>query len=133
MARCDRIAALERRLSRFDPGSELSELNQRGRLVVGDDLLAVVGLRAEAREATRRTLRPDRARRHRHSRYDRTFEEVPRRRVRPAGDERPLRRTVTIDADRSEVALAGSGSTWRIAGYVVEHVAESLGDTGPPR
>ncbi len=131
---CDRIAALERRLSRFDPGSELSELNRRGRLVVGDDLLAVVGLAVEAREATGGRFDPTVHDAVVAAGYDRTFEEVPADGCDPPGDGAPCGGGVTIDADRSEVALA-PGVRLDLGGiakgYIVDRVAESLGDAGP--
>ena len=46
------FARLESILSRFQPDSELSLLNDSGALEAGDDLLSVVRLALEAREAT---------------------------------------------------------------------------------
>ena len=62
------VRRLETIFSRFDPDSELSELNRRGTLRVGPELLEVVGLALAARDLHRRPLRPDGARRARRSR-----------------------------------------------------------------
>ncbi len=131
---CNRVVALEGRLSRFDPGSELSELNRTGHLVAGDDLLAVVALAVEARAMTGGRFDPTVHDAIVAAGYDRTFDEVAGDRPEPPGEPAPCGGKVTIDAARGEVALAPG---FRLdlggiaKGYVVNRVAERLGESGP--
>ena len=131
---CDGVAALERLLSRFDPDSELSELNRRGRLVAGDDLLAVVALAVEARDMTGGRFDPTVHDAMVAAGYDRTFDEVPADGPEPPGDPARCGGQVTIDAARGEVVL-GPGVRLDLGGiakgYVVDRVAERLGASGP--
>jgi thiamine biosynthesis lipoprotein len=67
---------LEALLSRFRPDSELSELNERGSLVVGPDLLRVTELALDARERTGGRFDPTVHDAVVAAGYDRTFAEI---------------------------------------------------------
>ncbi len=71
------LRRLERTLSRFDPDSELSRLNERGRMVVGPELLEVVALALAARERTSGCFDPTVHDALVAAGYDRTFAQVP--------------------------------------------------------
>ena len=68
---------LERLLTRFDPGSELSRLNEQGSLEAGPDLLEVVELALAGREQTGGRFDPTVHDAVVEAGYDRTFDELP--------------------------------------------------------
>ena len=68
---------LDELLSRFRPDSELSQLNERGSLVVGPDLLRVTEIALEARERTMGRIDPTVHDAVVAAGYDRTFREIP--------------------------------------------------------
>jgi thiamine biosynthesis lipoprotein len=127
------LRRLERLLSRFDPDSELSRLNERGTMVVGLELLELVELALAARERTRGSFDPTVHDALVAAGYDRTFAQLPERSAAPplapagcAGDVRVHRETSTIElepgirldlggiakgyaADRATAILAGAG------------------------
>jgi thiamine biosynthesis lipoprotein len=131
---CAEIERLEGRLSRFRPDSELSELNRRGRLAGGEDLLAVVALAIEARERTGGRFDPTVHDAVVAAGYDRTFEEIPADGPEPPGGSPACGGEVAVDAARGEVVL-GPGVRLDLGGiakgYVVDRVAERLGASGP--
>jgi thiamine biosynthesis lipoprotein len=127
------VRRLEGLLSRFDPASELSELNRRGSLRVGEELLEVVGLALAERERSAGRFDPTVHDALVALGYDRTFEEV-------AADGPAAAAAATcggrvhVDRLRSTIALApgvridlgGIGK-----GYVADRVAARLADAGP--
>ena len=131
---CAEIERLEDRLSRFRPGSELSELNRRGHLRAGDDLLAVVALAIEARASTGGRFDPTVHDALVGAGYDRTFDAVPA--DAPEAPAPPSRcgGELSIDEERHEITL-GPGVHLDLGGiakgYAVDRVAERLGDAGP--
>ena len=131
---CAEIERLEGRLSRFRPDSELSELNRRGRLQAGEDLLAVVALAIEARERTGGRFDPTVHDAVVAAGYDRSFEEVPADGPEPPGAGPSCGGEVVVNAGRREVVL-GPGVRLDLGGiakgYVVDRVAERLGEAGP--
>ncbi len=68
---------LERLLTRFDPGSELSRLNEKGSLEAGPDLLKVVRLALAGRSETAGRFDPTVHDALVEAGYDRTFGELP--------------------------------------------------------
>ena len=99
------VRRLESIFSRFDPDSELSELNRRGTLRVGPELLEVVDLALAARDRTGGRFDPTVHDALVAAGYDRTFEEV-------SAEERrwqsPARRRLSAARARS-VSIAGRG------------------------
>jgi thiamine biosynthesis lipoprotein len=71
------VRRLEGLLSRFEPDSELSRLNQRGTMVVGPELLELVGLALAARKRTRGRFDPTVHDALVAAGYDRTFDRIP--------------------------------------------------------
>lgn len=71
------LRRLERLLSRFEPGSQLSQLNRRGAMRVGPELLEVVELALAARERTKGRFNPTVHDALVAAGYDRSFAEVP--------------------------------------------------------
>lgn len=130
---CAEIERLEALLSRFRHDSELSELNRRGRLRAGEDLLAVVALAIAARERTGGRFDPTVHDALVAAGYDRTFDEIPADGPEPVSGARCGGR-LAIDAVRREVTL-GPGVRLDLGGiakgYVVDRVAERLGRAGP--
>lgn len=130
---CAEIERLEALLSRFRHDSELSELNRRGRLRAGEDLLAVVALAIVARERTGGRFDPTVHDALVAAGYDRTFDEIPADGPEPVRGARCGGR-LAIDAVRREVTL-GPGVRLDLGGiakgYVVDRVAERLGRAGP--
>jgi len=131
------VCRLERIFSRFDPDSELSELNRRGTLRVGRELLDVVDLSLAARDRTSGRFDPTVHDALLAAGYDRTFDEVaadgrgcdPRAPgiLRCAGSVRVDRRTRRI-ALGSGVHLDLGGIA---KGYAVDRAAQILGAAGP--
>jgi len=131
------VGRLEGIFSRFDPDSELSELNRRGTLPVGPELLEVVDLALAARERTSGRFDPTVHDALVAAGYDRTFEEVSAEglsgnlrasaAVRCAGSIRVDRRTRTIALDPGvRLDLGGIAK-----GYAVDRAAQILGELGP--
>jgi len=73
------LCRLECLLSRFDPDSELSRLNERGTMVVGRELLELVELALAARERTGGRFDPTVHDALVAAGYDRTFAQLPGR------------------------------------------------------
>ena len=131
------VRRLESIFSRFDPDSELSELNRRGTLRAGPELLEVVDLALTARHRTGGRFDPTVHDALVAAGYDRTFEEVasaeahggsPRAfaAVRCAGSVRVDRRTRTIELDPGvRLDLGGIAK-----GYAVDRAAKLLGELG---
>ncbi len=130
------VRRLETIFSRFDPDSELSELNQRGTLRVGPELLEVVGLALAARDRTGGRFDPTVHDALVAAGYDRTFEEVSAERpggnprasaaLRTAGSVRVDRRTRSIELDPGvHLDLGGIAK-----GYAVDRAAQILGELG---
>ena len=124
---------LEALLSRFRPDSELSSLNQRGRVQASDDLLTVTELALEARERTAGRFDPTVHDALVAAGYDRTFSEVaPDGPSAPAGG--PCRGTVTVDREHGTIAL-GPGVHLDFGGigkgYAVDRAATILAEAGP--
>lgn len=123
---------LESLLSRFRPGSELSQLNRHGSLEAGPELLEVVELALTAREVTRGRFDPTVHDAVVAAGYDRTFDRVPRDDVAEPGPPVPAGGGVRIEGARIELArgvrldLGGIGK-----GYAAERVAELLACSGP--
>ena len=131
------VHRLESIFSRFDPDSELSELNRRGTMRVGPELLEVVDLALAARDRTSGRFDPTVHDALVAAGYDRTFEEVsaeargcnPRASVAPrcAGSVRVDRKTRSIELDPGvHLDLGGIAK-----GYAVDRAAQILGELGP--
>ena len=131
------VRRLERVFSRFDSDSELSELNRRGTLRVGPELLEVVDIALTARDLTRGRFDPTVHDALVAAGYDRTFEDLsagrnggrPRVSAAPrcAGPVRVDRRTGSVELDPGvHLDLGGIAK-----GYAVDHAAKILGELGP--
>jgi thiamine biosynthesis lipoprotein len=131
------VRRLERIFSRFDPDSELSELNRRGTLRVGPELLEVVDLALAARERTSGRFDPTVHDALVAAGYDRTFDEVsaerrgcdPRVSAAPRceGSVRVDRKTQSIELDPGvHLDLGGIAK-----GYAVDRAVQILGELGP--
>ena len=131
------VRRLESIFSRFDPGSELSELNRRGTMCVGSELLEVVDLSLAARDRTGGRFDPTVHDALVAAGYDRTFDEVavdgdggnPRASAAPccAGSVRVDRKTRRIELGRGvHLDLGGIAK-----GYAVDRAADSLAEFGP--
>jgi FAD:protein FMN transferase len=126
---------LERLLSRFDPESELSRLNERRTTTVGPELLEVAALAVDARQRTGGRFDPTVHDALVAAGYDRTFERVPAHAGSVSG---PIAVAcgggVTVDHTRSTIALdlgvrldlGGIGK-----GYTADRAAALLSDAGP--
>jgi len=125
---------LEALLSRFRPDSELSSLNENGRIHASPDLLEVVELALDARTRTSGRFDPTVYDALVAAGYDRTFEEVTqdgRSAALPAG---PCGGTVTLDRSAGMIELepgvhldlGGIGK-----GYAVDRAAAILAEAGP--
>lgn len=127
-AECHRLEAL---LSRFLPDSELSQLNERGSLEAGPDLLEVVRLALEARRQTGGRFDPTVHDAVVAAGYDRTFDELPAEGPAPAGGSR-CAGGVHLGGNRIELDegvrldLGGIGK-----GYAAENAATILAIAGP--
>ena len=127
-----RLSAL---LSRFRPDSELSELNARGSLVVGPDLLRVTELALAARERTNGRFDPTVHDAVVAAGYDRTFSQIS-----PDDDGGPVQ-TITrcgglvrVDSRRALIELDPGvhldfGGIAK--GYAVDRACQILGRSGP--
>ena len=132
------VRRLESIFSRFDPDSELSELNRRGTMRVGPELLEVVDLALAARDRTSGRFDPTVHDALVAAGYDRTFEEVrpPKRRGgNPrASVGRPLRGSVRVDRKTRSIEL-DPGVHLDLGGiakgYAVDRAAQILGELGP--
>jgi thiamine biosynthesis lipoprotein len=131
------VRRLESIFSRFDPDSQLSELNRRGTLRVGPELVEVVDLALAARDRTGGRFDPTVHDALVAAGYDRTFEEVsaeergdnPRASaaLRCAGSVRVDRKTRRIELDPgAHLDLGGIAK-----GYAVDRAAKILGELGP--
>jgi FAD:protein FMN transferase len=122
---------LQRLLTRFDPGSELSRLNEHGRIEAGPDLLEVVRLALAGRAATEGRFDPTVHDAVVQAGYDRTFAELPEDGPAPAAGA-PCGGAVRIDGrlielDRGvRLDLGGIGK-----GYAAENAATILATAGP--
>jgi FAD:protein FMN transferase len=129
------IHRLEALLSRFRPDSELSQLNQRGSLVVGSDLLATVELALAARRRTHGRFDPTVHDAVVAAGYDRSFDSLPPDRAAAAcSSVASCGGGITVDAEHSLIRLdpgvhldlGGIGK-----GYAVDRVSEILSSVGP--
>ncbi|HET8743837.1 MAG TPA: FAD:protein FMN transferase [Gaiella sp.] len=124
---------LERLLSRFDPGSELSRLNERETTTVGPELLEVTELAVAARERTGGRFDPTVHDALVAAGYDRTFDRVPRLGDAPAGTA-PCGGGIVVDRTRATIELepgvrldlGGIGK-----GYAADRAAALLAAAGP--
>ncbi|WP_217913610.1 FAD:protein FMN transferase [Miltoncostaea marina] len=126
------VARLERLLSRFRPGSELSRLNRERRMHVGADLMRVLVAALDLRRRTAGRFDPTLGRAMWAWGYDRTFERV-------ADDPRPAPRApaggaVALDRRRGWVAL-GPGAELDLGaiakGDAADRAAALLAQAGP--
>lgn len=122
---------LERLLTRFDPASELSQLNERGSLEAGPDLLQVVELALAGRARTDGRFDPTIHDALVEAGYDRTFAELPDDGPAPAAG-MPCGGEARIDGNLIELEdgvrldLGGIGK-----GYAAEKAATILAVAGP--
>ncbi|MGH3023442.1 MAG: FAD:protein FMN transferase [Gaiellaceae bacterium] len=120
---------LEGLLTRFDPGSELSRLNEAGALEAGDDLVAVVELALAARERTGGRFDPTVHDALVAAGYDRTFDLITGRATAPpprtSGGVRIRGRRIELDPG-VRLDLGGIGK-----GYAVDRALELLAPLGP--
>jgi thiamine biosynthesis lipoprotein len=122
-------------LSRFRPDSELSQLNERGSLVVGPDLLRVTELALEARTRTSGRVDPTVHDAVIAAGYDRTFAEIPLdRQGRPVQTAVACRGRVVVDRRLSIVEL-DPGVHLDLGGIAkgdaADRACEILGEAGP--
>ncbi|HEX3290490.1 MAG TPA: FAD:protein FMN transferase [Gaiella sp.] len=124
------VERLEQLLSRFREDSELSELNRRGALRCGPDVVRVVELAVRARERTGGLFDPTVHDAVVAAGYDRSFELL--RNV--AGDGLPRRCGGDVVVD-GEVVSLGEGVRLDLGGiakgYTADRVAEMLATAGP--
>ena len=122
---------LERLLTRFDPTSELSRLNDEGALRAGPDLLEVIELALSGRAETEGRFDPTVHDALVEAGYDRTFDELPDDGPVPAAGV-PCGGEVRVDGNLIELAdgvhldLGGIGK-----GYAAEKAATILAPAGP--
>jgi thiamine biosynthesis lipoprotein len=122
---------LERLLTRFDPGSELSRLNEQGSLEAGPDLLEVVQLALAGRAETAGRFDPTVHDAVVEAGYDRTFDELPADGPEPpmgfpcGGAMRIDGSLIELD-DGVRIDLGGIGK-----GYAAEKAATILASAGP--
>ncbi len=122
---------LERLLTRFDPASELSRLNEKGSFEAGPDLLEVVRLALAGRSQTEGRFDPTVHDAVVEAGYDRTFAELPDDGPAPANGT-PCGGAVRIDGNLIELDdgvrldLGGIGK-----GYAAEKAATILAAAGP--
>jgi thiamine biosynthesis lipoprotein len=125
---------LERLLSRFDPDSELSQLNRCGAMCVGPEMLEVVTLALAGRQRTSGRFDPTVHDALVGAGYDRSFAGLPARSSAPPGTPAPCGGAVHVDAAAATIALergvrldlGGIGK-----GYAAERVASLLAEAGP--
>ncbi len=122
---------LERLLTRFDPESELSQINEKGSLEASPDLLEVVQLALAGRSETAGRFDPTVHDALVDAGYDRTFAELPEDGPAPLAGA-PCGGAVRIKGNRIELGrgvrldLGGIGK-----GYAAEKVATILSAAGP--
>jgi FAD:protein FMN transferase len=127
----DEFRRLERLLTRFDPDSELSQLNEKGSLTAGPDLLEVVRLALAGRSETAGRFDPTVHDALVGAGYDRTFRELPDDGPAPAAGT-PCGGAVRIEGNVIELDegvrldLGGIGK-----GYAAEKAATILAAAGP--
>jgi FAD:protein FMN transferase len=127
------LRRLERLLSRFDPGSQLSELNRSGAMQVAPELLEVVELALAAREQTDGRFDPTVHDALVAAGYDRSFDELPADvrdapsvAARCAGTVHVDRSASTIELDPGvRLDLGGIGK-----GYAADRAAALLANAG---
>jgi thiamine biosynthesis lipoprotein len=122
---------LERLLTRFDPGSELSRLNEEGSLEAGPDLLEVVRLALDGRAQTDGRFDPTVHDALVGAGYDRTFADLPEDGPAPAagiacGGAVRLDGSVIELEEGARLDLGGIGK-----GYAAEAAATILAAAGP--
>jgi len=129
------LRRLERLLTRFDSRSELSRLNRCGAMVVGPELLEVVGLALAARARTRGRFDPTVHDALVAAGYDRTFAEIPA--SSPAAPVDPPARcggAVFLDPETSTIELE-PGVRLDLGGiakgYAADRAAAILAEAGP--
>ena len=124
------VERLERLLSRFREGSELSQLNRRGAMRCGPDLVRVVELALAARERTSGLFDPTVHDAVVAAGYDRSFELLGD----VATDGRPRRCGGRVQVEGDVVSL-GDGVRLDLGGiakgYTADRVAERLATAGP--
>jgi thiamine biosynthesis lipoprotein len=121
---------LEQLLSRFRPDSELAELNRRGSLEAGDDLITVVTLALKARERTGGRFDPTVHDALVAAGYDRTFGDMPE--DGPPVAARACGGGVRIEGRTIELEPGFRRDLGGIAkGYAVDRAADLLGVAGP--
>ena len=124
---------LEDSMSRFDPASELSRLNDQGWLDVSDDFASVVGLALDARTRTGGRFDPTMHEALVAAGYDRSFDRIPLRasgrRAAPkaavGGDVRIIGRRIVLESG-TRLDLGGIAK-----GYAVDRAVELLAPLGP--
>jgi thiamine biosynthesis lipoprotein len=122
---------LERLLTRFDPASELSRLNEDGVLEAGPELLEVVELALAGRATTEGRFDPTVHDALVEAGYDRTFDELPADGPAPQAGV-PCGGDVRIEGSRIDLDpgvrldLGGIGK-----GYAAEKAATILAESGP--
>ena len=123
---------LDRLLTRFEPGSELSRLNRRRRTAVGPELLELVELALAARTRTRGRFDPTVHDALVGAGYDRTFARVTSAAVPPrsapcGGGVRVERAASTVELDPgARLDLGGIAK-----GYAADRAAAILAEAGP--
>jgi FAD:protein FMN transferase len=130
----DDLRRLERLLSRFDPDSELSRLNQHGAMVVGPELVEVVELALAARERTSGRFDPTAHDALVAAGYDRNFERIVQSDAAPPRAPACCAGGVRVDAGTSTIALE-PGVRLDLGGiakgYAADRAAAILGNVGP--
>ncbi len=128
------LRRLECLLSRFDRGSELSQLNERGRMVAGPELLEVVALALAARERTNGRFDPTVHDAVVAAGYDRTFAHVPASSAQGPAPAARCGGAVRVDADTATIELE-PGARLDLGGiakgYAADRVAAILARAGP--
>ena len=128
------LRRLERLLSRFDPDSELSRLNQRGTMVVGPELLELVELALAARERTSGRFDPTVHDALVAAGYDRTFDQLPASTKTPPAAPARCAGGVLVDPATSLVEL-DPGVRLDLGGiakgYAADRAAAILAEAGP--
>jgi thiamine biosynthesis lipoprotein len=99
------LRLLESLLSRFDPASQLSQLNRQGAMRAGPDLLAVVELALAAREQTGGRFDPTVHNALVAAGYDRSFEQLPAERPDRAPETAVCGGAVRVDRNASTIEL----------------------------
>jgi FAD:protein FMN transferase len=128
------VRRLERLLSRFDPESELAQLNERRTMIVGPELLGVVELALAARERTSGRFDPTVHDALVAAGYDRTFAQVPSTSETPPLTATRCAGDVAIDPETSTIELE-PGTRLDLGGiakgYAADRAAAILADVGP--